>query len=184
MIWKGLQCRPLSPEGVMQRCWYVAQLKPSGLQLATRNLERQKFAVFCPMQLVDRRRGSRVTSVAEPFFPGYLFVALAPAGGEMRAASNTRGVARLVTIGAQGPQPVQNALIAALQSQCSPEGIMQPPEVESFEVGEEVQVTAGPLAGQVSRIVALAPEDRIWMLLDLMGRETRVAVKRKDVTRF
>ncbi len=168
----------------MQRRWYVAQLKPSGLQLATRNLERQKFAVFCPLQLVDRRRGSRVTSVAEPFFPGYLFVALAPAGDEMRAANHTRGVARLVTVGTRGPQPVPAALIAALKARCSPEGVVQPPQVESFEIGEEVQVTEGPLAGQVSRIVALAPEERIWMLLDLMGRATRVAVKRSDVTRL
>lgn len=168
----------------MERRWYVAQLKPNGLQLARRNLERQGLEVFCPLQRVERRRGHRVSSVLVPFFPGYVFVALAPAGGEMRAASHTRGVARLVALGPEGPQPVPAALIAALRASCSPDGILQPPGPEAYEVGEAVRVTAGPLAGQVSRIVALAPEDRIWMLLDLMGRETRVAVKRSDVKRL
>ncbi|MGR3592222.1 MAG: transcription termination/antitermination protein NusG [Limimaricola soesokkakensis] len=168
----------------MERRWYVAQIKPNGLQLATRNLERQGLEVFCPLQRVDRRSRGRTRSVTVPFFPGYFFVALAPAGGEMRAASHTRGVARLVTVGASGPEPVPDVLIAALKGRCSPEGVVQPPEPKNFEVGEQVRVTDGPLVGQVSRIVALAPEERIWMLLDLMGRETRVAVKRGDVERF
>ncbi|EAR49650.1 transcriptional antitermination protein, putative [Oceanicola granulosus HTCC2516] len=161
----------------------MAQIKPNGLRLATQNLARQGLAVFCPLQQASRRIRGQIRSVTKPVFPGYLFVSLAPAGGEMRAASYTRGVARLVTLDESGPKAVPDALIEELQARCTPEGILGPPEADQLDVGDRVWVTDGPLAGQVSRIIALAPEARIWLLLDLMGRQTRVAVKREAVRR-
>lgn len=165
----------------MRRDWYVVQLKPNGLRLAKQNLIRQGIDVFCPLQETLRRRQGKVVSVRTLLFPGYAFVALTPDRGEWHAVNNTRGVLRLVILEASKPRPAPEALIEALQMRCSVEGVLLPET--SLEIGETVRLVRGPMAGQISRIEALAPEQRIWVLLDLMGRATRVAVKAEDVER-
>lgn len=158
----------------MTESWYVAQLKPNGLQLARRNLGRQGFEIFCPMQHRTRRVRGREIPAVLPLFPGYFFVALDPARGDWRHVNNTRGVARLITLDDTGPRPVPPALIDGLRARCDAEGVLLPPK--SFEIGDPVEVTSGPLAGFVSRVDTLDPDRRIWVLLELMGRATRVAV--------
>ncbi|WPY96352.1 transcriptional activator RfaH (plasmid) [Limimaricola variabilis] len=165
----------------MDQHWYVAQLKPNGLQLATRNLERQGFPVFCPLHKVTRVVRGRTTQRPAPLFPGYFFVSLAPARGDWRAVNNTRGVSRLVALDDSGPKRVPEALIEGLRARCSEDGMLLPPK--EFEIGDSVELTAGPLAGFVSQVEALAPDQRIWVLLELLGRPTRVMVNPEDLRR-
>ncbi|SDF37566.1 transcription termination/antitermination protein NusG [Limimaricola pyoseonensis] len=166
----------------MDRHWYIAQLKPNGLRLARQNLGRQGFDVFCPLQELTRTLRNKPQRVQTPLFPGYFFVSLAR--GDWRAVNNTRGVSRLVALDEAGPRPVPGALIEALRDRCDEEGVIRPAAApEAFEIGERVEVTHGPLAGFVSRVEALAPEQRIWVLLELMGRETRVMLRPEDLRR-
>lgn len=59
--------------------------------------------------------------------------------------------------------------------------MLLPPK--EFEIGDSVRLTAGPLAGFVSQVEALAPDQRIWVLLELLGRPTRVMVNPEDLRR-
>ena len=43
--------------------------------------------------------------------------------------------------------------------------------------GEQVRVTAGPFAQFVAEIETIAPGRRVWVLMEIMGGQTRVAVK-------
>jgi len=43
--------------------------------------------------------------------------------------------------------------------------------------GDAVRLASGPFADFVATVEMIAPDRRIWVLLDLMGRTARVAVE-------
>lgn len=155
--------------------WYVAQLKPNGLSLAERNLNRQGYRTFCPRIRATRRRRDRFLTAQEPMFPGYLFVGLDPKQGAWRPIRSTLGVSRLVSFG-EAPCAVPDALIECLRAHGTPsEG---PAELSP---GDTVRVLTGPFAEFVAQVEALAPDRRVWVLLDVLGRATRMTVPLGDV---
>ena len=156
--------------------WFLAQHKPNSHRIAARNLARQGFRTFVPLQEETRRTGSRFVTQARPLFPGYLFVAFDPAAGNWRAINSTAGITRLVSTGAgSAPRPVPDALVAGLMARCDGAGTLReaprPPEP-----GERVTLATGPFADYVATVERLTPERRVWVLLDLMGQATRVAM--------
>ena len=56
--------------------WYLIQFKPNSHRLAERNLHRQGFETFLPMQKITRRNASRFVSDLKHLFPGYMFVSV------------------------------------------------------------------------------------------------------------
>lgn len=159
--------------------WYVAQLKPNGLDLAKRNLMRQQFAVFAPVVAATVRRFGKLRRCQRPLFPGYLFVGFDPADPKWRAINSTLGVARLVPAQHGGPARVPNDLIAGLQERCDLYGLLQ--EQSTLAPGDRVRLIDGPFADYVGTVENIAPHQRVWILLDLLGRTTRVAVRGEQV---
>ncbi|WP_238381119.1 transcription termination/antitermination protein NusG [Alkalilacustris brevis] len=153
--------------------WFLAQYKPNAHRIAERNLMRQGFPTFLPLQEETRRARGRFVTRKQPLFPGYLFVALDMQRAAWRAVSSTFGIARLVSLGGE-PKPVPCDLVAQLMLRCgeNAEGTPPPPLPGP---GDQVALTKGPFAGFVARIEAIAPDRRIWVLLDFLGRQTRVA---------
>jgi transcriptional antiterminator RfaH len=82
--------------------WFVAQLKPNGLTLACRNLDRQGFAAFVPKRVETVAGKSR----HRPLFPGYLFVQFDPARHGRQAVNSTRGITRLLLNDPRAPSPL------------------------------------------------------------------------------
>ena len=153
--------------------WFLVQLKPNCLAIATRNLERQGFRSFVPMTGETRRVGAKTQSRQRPLFPGYAFVALDGARGPWRAINSTQGVNRLVAFGGQ-PQPVPRGLVEQIALRCDDGGVMQPSP--DLAPGDKVQVVQGPFADVIADVAAMPSERRVWILLDLMGHKTRVQV--------
>ena len=89
-----------------------------------------------------------------------------------RTINSTYGISKMVTLERDRPAKVPSALMAALFSRTT-EGAWQPAEAE-FQVGEEARVVSGPFAGAVARIDQVPAKDRIYVLLDLLGRAARV----------
>lgn len=159
--------------------WYIAQLKPNGLSLALRNLARQRFGTFVPMETRTIRRGARFQTRRVPVFPGYAFIAVDPELGRWRAINSTTGVARLVSFGAD-PVRVAQPLVEALLRRYGQDGSEPPMEVVP---GDEVQISDGPFADFVARVEAVSPERRVHLLIELLGRETRLIVEPSRVRR-
>jgi len=153
--------------------WFLAQLKPNSSAIAQRNLARQEIVNFLPVEEVTIRRASRFETRTRPLFPGYLFVGLAPKSNQWRAVNSTRGITRLVRFG-EAPQPVPDALVAELRARCDSAGCLKP--VAAFDAGETVRVTSGPFSDFVATVEQVDPDRRVWLLLDLMGGRTRVAL--------
>jgi len=156
--------------------WYLAQLRPNGLAMALRNLARQGFALFCPMHAATAKRRGHYRQTWKPLFPGYLFVGFEPASAPWRAINSTYGVSRLVNFGARAPRPVPEGLITGLRMRCDEDGHLLPPE--TLSPGDSVRILSGPFADFVTTVDHIAPDQRVWVLLDLLGRPTPVTLAR------
>jgi Transcription antiterminator len=160
--------------------WFLAQLKPNSTQIADRNLKRQGFETFLPLLRETRRTGARFTHALKPLFVGYIFFAVTPEGPRWDKVRSTFGVSRVVAFG-EGPQQVDGALIADLAGRCDGDGVLQPPK--EMAPGDEVTITEGPFAAFTAKVLTLAPDQRVWVLLDLLGQQSRVALSTRQVRR-
>lgn len=153
--------------------WFLAQLKPNCGRIAERNLQRQGFRIFLPTEEVSKWLRGKFSGTARPLFPGYIFVSVSRDAGHWRAINSTIGITRLVSFGKE-PAPVPLGLVAQLMRRCDPSGKLLPPRL--MRPGDPVRLTSGPFAEFVGTIESIAPERRVWVLMEIMGGETRVAV--------
>jgi transcriptional antiterminator RfaH len=160
--------------------WFAAQAKPNAAHIAARNLARQGFAVFLPLERYTSRRGRSLVPALRPYFAGYLFVGFDPEAAPWRAVRSTYGVSRLISFGAS-PAPVDPELVAGLMRACDGGGVMHPRL--DLKRGERVMIAEGPLAGLIGRLDAMAPRERAWLLLEVMGKATRVSVSASGLRR-
>jgi len=156
--------------------WFLAQFKPNSHKIAERNLRRQKFQTFLPLHEETKRRAGRFTTTLRPLFTGYMFVAFDASKGGWRAINSTYGITRLVSF-SDDPQPVPLDLISRLMLRCDEGGKLLPPRI--LKPGDAVEISGGPFAEFVATVEKVDPDQRVWVLLDLMGRTTRVAVHSK-----
>ncbi|QFS84796.1 transcription termination/antitermination protein NusG [Roseivivax sp. THAF197b] len=157
--------------------WFAAQLKPNGLTIAERNLKRQGFRHFTPKRLETLRRAEKVVTTPRPLFPGYIFVRFDPANPDWRALNATRGLTRIIVDDPRKPQSLPEDFMAALIDRCDEQGLLK--AAPALNLGDTVRVVSGPMVDLVSRIEGFDTDGRIKLLMDLMGRETRVSVARR-----
>jgi transcriptional antiterminator RfaH len=154
--------------------WFLAQFKPNSHKIAERNLVRQGFRTFLPLHEEATRVRGKFTVHMRPLFPGYLFVALDMLQGRWRAVNSTYGITRIVSLGKE-PTPVPSDLVSQLMRRCDQEGKLLHPKL--FKPGDEVTMTKGPFADVIATIESVTPDRRVWVLMDIMGGQTRVAVQ-------
>lgn len=159
--------------------WYLAQLKPGGLDRAITNLERQGFETFMPRREETHRRAGQWSTRLKPLFSGYLFVKVPADKRHYRSINGTYGVSRLVALEAGRPTRVSAALIDALRNRTSEDGLLQP--LADLKAGDRVKVVSGPLLGELAEIEAIPEDGRIYVLLDLMGRCVKTELAAQDL---
>lgn len=165
----------------LSKVWFLVQAKPNMVPRAKLNLERQGFRTFVPQIRSTKRRDDKFEQRKGPLFPGYIFVQLDPDTCPWRKINSTFGVAKLVSFTRDRPAKVPRELITDLRSRFSPE--FDVAAEMHLQEGEAVHVTRGPFAGLLARVEQVAANDRIWVLLDFMGRETRVQTEKRNVLR-
>jgi len=152
--------------------WFLAQLKPNCAQIADRNLKQQGFPTSSMQEGTQNRKG-RFVSTLRPMFPGYVFVSFDVAGGLWRKIQSTYGITRLVSFGKE-PAMVPLDIVSQLMLRCDTAGKLLPPKL--LKPGDQVRMTSGPFADFVAAIETIAPDRRVWLLMEIMGGQTRVAV--------
>ena len=152
--------------------WYVVQTHAMAEEKAAFNLKRQGYGVYLPRYLKKRSHARRIDWVERPLFPCYLFVKLDVEATQWQAIRSTIGVSHFICLGEQ-PAPV-------------PEGIVEVREDENglvglslgvlFEKGQEVEIKNGPMAEISAIFDCVDDKDRVYVLMDLLGRQVRVRV--------
>jgi transcriptional antiterminator RfaH len=156
--------------------WYLIHTKPFGEADAQSNLTRQGYHVYLPrlLQSVRRREGWRDTVSA--LFPRYVFLQLCEGEQSLGPVRSTVGVSDIVRFGSRYAI-VPEQVIDELGSRTDPDsGLHQLTIRGRLKSGTPVTITMGPLAGLEGVFEREAGEDRVLLLLQLLGQEASVRV--------
>jgi transcriptional antiterminator RfaH len=160
--------------------WYVAHTQPLAEAKASWHLRNQGLVVYLPRYLKRRRHARRIDWIPAPLFPRYLFIGLDLAVAQWRAIRSTVGIAGLVCHGDR-PTPVPEGVVETIQAREDGNGVVTLPPAPLFDKGERVHITEGALRGLTGLYEGSTDEERIIILLDLLGRQVRVRVKLETV---
>ncbi|MDT0681267.1 transcription termination/antitermination NusG family protein [Roseicyclus sp. F158] len=153
--------------------WHLALCKPNQHKAAQHSLERIGCDVFIPRHRAERRWRGKVIAQERPIFAGYIFFAMDPAHPSWPKVKSARGVSRVVTSASGAPAIVPPQVVAGLMARCDPEGLLQP-EIAEFGAGDTIRIVSGPFADFVTSVESIDSDARLHVLLDLLGRPTRV----------
>ena len=134
-----------------------------------------------PLRPETHRRAGQWHKSHKPLFPGYLFVKVGDESPNWPAINSTYGVARLVSMEHGSPTHVAPAIIQALRMRVGEGGTFQ--AIDTLGIGDQVRVFSGPFADKIAQIEAIPERDRIYVLLEFMGRYSRVELLAADVER-
>lgn len=141
---------------------------------------RQGFSCFLPRMRKVRRHARRVDEALVPLFPGYAFVQFNPELHAWRSINGTRGVRRIVGPDSTRPQAVPRAAMQALLDRCV-DGVVGASEA-SLRPGMPVRLISHAFADHLATIEHLDVRGRVSVLLDILGRATRLRVSARNIS--
>lgn len=147
--------------------WGVVQSKPQKEDVARDHLTDQGFEIFLPM--LKEHKGKEVRLI--PLFPRYMFITVGQTERVWSRINNTKGVQRLIMGGGGKPALLPKGWVEARIA----EGEIVDKFVPSNMLKKDdiVHFMEGPFAGR-SGILQTSGQDRVEVLLYMLGRETTV----------
>lgn len=159
--------------------WYCGQTKSGAEELAKSNLERQGFEVYLPMTPADLRKQRATLKELEPLFKTYLFMRLSEQAGDWSSIKYTVGVRGLVRFGGY-PARVPDGLISELKEMENSRGVHVVTQFE-YQPGDKVVIRSGGSFEYCQAIFQRSAGQRVWVLMDILGRETEVKMLRREI---
>jgi transcriptional antiterminator RfaH len=165
--------------------WYCAYTKPGAELWARTNLWERGFDVYLPLYQKRRRHARRTDYVAAPLFPRYLFVSADLETGVSRGITFAPGVSSLIAFGGD-PAPVPDPIIAEIRANEGEDGMVDIDHghgiASRYQPGDKVRIAEGPMADSVGIFHARSADQRVFILLDLLGRQVQVKVHAKALS--
>ena len=155
----------------MSKEWFVIQFKPNSHYHATNNLNRQGFETFLPLHDTTLRRNSRFVKSTKPLFPGYMFVSFDKTEHKWQKITNTYGVSRLITFNSS-LKSIPTTFVNSLMKRYDSSGKLI--SIVKMKKGDKVKILEGPFANFIATVEEYEAEHRIWVLMDLMGRKSKI----------
>ncbi len=162
--------------------WFAVYTRPRAEAMAEAHLRGQAYEVYVPRHMKRRRHARRTDFVLAPLFPRYLFVAIDRLHQRWRPILSTAGVCDLVRQG-EWPAEVPAELVAELQLRERRGAFNHSAEVRGLKQGDPIRVAAGPFAELAGRFQGLAAADRVFVLLEMLGRSVKVQVPSEVIDR-
>ncbi len=151
--------------------WYLIQTKPKQEAIATQNLSNQGFEVFYPKAIIKNKTVS--------LFPRYLFIELDDKNQNWAPIRSTRGVANFVRFGLKfAIVPNQIINMIKIQQQQTIEKMI---DICSHQKGDLVEIQSGVFKGQQAIFQNYNSNDRVTVLLKLIGQQHQVEFLEKEV---
>ncbi|MGH7870997.1 MAG: transcription termination/antitermination protein NusG [Candidatus Binatia bacterium] len=174
MIQESLQIEP----GLR---WYAIQTKVNREKEVEKRLKDLRLEAFLPFMRARRRIGSRFHWVLAPLFPGYIFCRLDMVLSG-KAARYSPGVKDFLTFGSRLAE-VGEEIIEALRERC-PEGVALIDPVTA-QPGDTVRINEGPFSGLEAVFQQkLKGSERVAVLLEILGRQTRIVVPSEMIAKI
>ena len=158
----------------MSKEWFILQFKPNSHHQAVKNLNQQDFETFLPLHEITTRHASRFINANRPLFPGYMFISFDGTESKWNKINNTYGVSRLISFNST-LKSIPNTFVENLMKRCDLSGKLMP--AKKFKNGDLVKISKGPFANFIATVETFKDDQRIWVLMDLMGRTSRIQTK-------
>ena len=160
--------------------WYAIKIKVNRERDVEKRLTDLRLEVLQPWMRARRRIGSKFHWVQVPLFPGYLFCRLDMALSG-KAARYSPGVKDFLTFGNRLAD-VSEEIIRALRERC-PNGVAEIDPVGA-KPGDMVRINEGPFSGLEAIFEQkLKGSERVAVLLDILGRQTRIVLPMETIAK-
>ncbi len=154
--------------------WIAVNAHPNREHVAEHHLRNQNYEPYVPVVRKQIRHARQVRDALRPLFPGYLFVQFESSHMRWRPILSTVGVRSVVCAGDR-PCTVPTQFIDDLKMR-EEDGVIVRSAL-SRQIGENVRIAHGAFDGLVGKIIDLAENDRLVVLMDFLNRPVRVKVR-------
>ena len=157
--------------------WIVINTQTHRENVALENLRRQRFEAYCPMIRRQRRHRGRFREVLRPLFPSYLFVATS-SDRSWRPILSTYGVRRVIRFGEEAGYLAPEFIERLREREV--EGVIAKPPT-AYAEGQEIRISRGPFDGLIAKILEVQDDERLIVLLSMLGQSVRGRIHANDV---
>ncbi len=153
--------------------WFALRTRARCEKAVRQHLERQGLIAYVPLQSFVRRYERKTRTVALPLIPGFVFVQINK--GQYLAVLSAPNVAGFVK---SGPDllSIPDAEISVLRRVTLEEGL----ELEAVQgvltEGDQVEISAGTLAGLQGRLLRFSDKKRVQIALERLGYSLLITV--------
>jgi len=158
----------------MPSSWFVVRTQSRAEEKAMQHLTNQGFVAYLPRYRRRVRHARRNEIVLRPLFPGYLFVHLDLDHCRWRSINGTVGVREILT-NADTPLVVSTRIVDEIKAREDESGAVKL-AAPSFARGQAVRLLEGPLTDVNGLFEEMRDENRVILLVSLLGREVRMQV--------
>lgn len=162
--------------------WFVVHTQPRKEMTARQHLINQNFQVYLPCIRKPRSHARRRDWSILPLFPRYLFVQIDTETSRWRAINSTVGVSHLISQNDR-PTPIANKIVDDIRDAEDEKGYIGLNQIQPLTAGEEVEFLAGPLAHQSGTLFDADDDERVTVLLKMMGRDVKVVAQLDEIMR-
>jgi len=157
--------------------WYLVLTKPAREPLAQLNLERQGYSVYYPRLVRPFRIRGQWAQKVVALFPRYLFVSLEVGEQPLAPVQSTAGVASIVRFG-RDYAVVPDEVVEQLRARADPATGLHRLGDHSRPMapGARVRIVAGAFDGLEGVFQRATGDERVIILLRLLGQEIPVSV--------
>jgi transcriptional antiterminator RfaH len=151
--------------------WYLVKTKPRQEVTALKNLAYQKYSTYCPTGTINDK--------VVVLFPGYIFIHLDKDNENWSPVSSTKGVLNFVRFGLNFAQVPDNIIELIKSNQRSSTEKLK--NLNKFKVGDKVQITDGVFKSWIAILNSFKSDERVTLLIKLMGQQQQINVKQKSL---
>ena len=154
--------------------WYLIKTKSRQEHVAIKNLENQDYSTYCPTVTIKNKH--------IVLFPGYLFIHLDKDRENWSPICSTKGVVNFVRFGLNFAQ-VPDTVIKFLKAN-------EPINKEKFinlnrlKSGDKIQITDGVFKNCVAIFKSSKPQERVVLLMNILGQQQSITIKQESVIRL
>ena len=151
--------------------WYLIKTKPRQEKIAVLNLKNQNYHVYCPMALINNK------NVA--LFPDYLFIHLDENLENWSPIRSTKGVLNFIRFGLSYAKIPNNIIDFIKSNELNTSEKIK--NLSSFKTGDNVQITEGIFKDCIAIFESFKSEERVILLMNIMGQQQKINVMKKSL---
>ena len=153
------------------RNWYLIKTKTRQENIAIQNLKNQEYSTYCATVKIDNKH--------VVLFPGYIFIHLDNKKENWSPIRSTKGVVNFVRFGLNFAQVPDNVIEFLKANQLINKEKLE--NLNQFKSGDKVQITDGVLKNCVAIFKSFKSDDRVILLMNLLGQQQSISIKQESV---